>query len=39
MFEREVNSFIRACELRHMKTNLSEKLTDEEVDETRGLRR
>ena len=27
------NSFINADELRHMKTNLGEKLTDEEMDE------
>ena len=34
MFEPDGNSFISAEELRHMKTTLDGKLTDEEVDET-----
>ena len=33
VFARDGNSFINADELRHMKTNLGENLTDEEVDE------
>ena len=33
MFDRDGNGFISAAELRHMMTNLGEKLTDEEVDE------
>ena len=33
VFARHGNSFINADELRHMKTNLGENLTDEEVDE------
>ena len=32
MFERDGNSFISTDVLRHMKTNLGEKLTDEEVE-------
>ena len=34
MFECDGNGFISADEVRHMKTNLDGKLTDEEVDET-----
>merc|ERR1711948_74961 len=33
VFDRDGNGFIRAAELRHVMTNLGEKLTDEEVDE------
>ena len=33
VFDRDGNSFISAVELRHVMTNLGEKLTDEEVDE------
>ena len=33
MFDRDGNGFISAAELRHVMTNLGEKLTDEEVDE------
>ena len=32
MFERDGNSFISTDVLRHMRTNLGEKLIDEEVD-------
>ena len=32
MFDRDGNGFISAAELRHVMTNLGEKLTDEEVD-------
>ena len=32
-FDRDGNGFISAAELRHVMTNLGEKLTDEEVDE------
>ena len=38
MFDKDGNGFISAAELRHVMTNLGEKLTDEEVDEMiRGL--
>ena len=33
VFDRDGNGFISAAELRHVMTNLGEKLTDEEVDE------
>merc|ERR1712108_66920 len=33
VFDRDGNGFISAAELRHIMTNLGEKLTDEEVDE------
>ncbi len=33
MFFQDGNGFISAAELRHVMTNLGEKLTDEEVDE------
>ena len=33
MFDKDGNGFISAAELRHIMTNLGEKLTDEEVDE------
>merc|ERR1712242_653940 len=33
VFDRDGNGFISAAELRHVTTNLGEKLTDEEVDE------
>ena len=33
VFDRDDNGFISAAELRHVMTNLGEKLTDEEVDE------
>ncbi|KAH6558449.1 hypothetical protein KP509_1Z063000 [Ceratopteris richardii] len=33
VFDKERNGFISAAELRHVMTNLGEKLTDEEVDE------
>eukprot|EP00915_Cephaloidophora_sp_WS-2016_P002573 GHVH01003451.1.p1 GENE.GHVH01003451.1~~GHVH01003451.1.p1 ORF type:complete len:151 (+),score=41.97 GHVH01003451.1:86-538(+) len=33
VFDREGNGFISAAELRHVMTNLGEKLSDEEVDE------
>ncbi|CAH2224281.1 calmodulin [Pelobates cultripes] len=33
VFDKEGNGFISAAELRHVMTNLGEKLTDEEVDE------
>ena len=33
VFDKDVNGFISAAELRHVMTNLGEKLTDEEVDE------
>jgi len=33
VFDRDGNGFISASELRHVMTNLGEKLTDEEVDE------
>uniref|UniRef100_A0A6N2N941 EF-hand domain-containing protein n=1 Tax=Salix viminalis TaxID=40686 RepID=A0A6N2N941_SALVM len=32
-FDKDQNGFISAAELRHVMTNLGEKLTDEEVDE------
>lgn len=33
VFDKDNNGFISAAELRHVMTNLGEKLTDEEVDE------
>ncbi len=33
VFDRDGNGFISAAELRHVMTNLGEKLTDDEVDE------
>ena len=33
MFDKDGNGFISAAELRHVMTNLGEKLTDEEVSE------
>ena len=33
IFSQDGNGFISAAELRHVMTNLGEKLTDEEVDE------
>nr|XP_033810170.1 calmodulin-like isoform X2 [Geotrypetes seraphini] len=33
VFDKDNNGFISAAELRHIMTNLGEKLTDEEVDE------
>lgn len=33
VFDKDGNGFISAAELRHVLTNLGEKLTDEEVDE------
>merc|ERR1711901_8213 len=36
VFDRDGNGFISAAELRHVMTNLGEKLTDEEVDEMTG---
>merc|ERR1711933_625937 len=33
VFDRDGNGFISAAEVRHVMTNLGEKLTDEEVDE------
>jgi calmodulin len=33
VFDKDGNGFISAAELRHIMTNLCEKLTDEEVDE------
>ena len=33
VFDKDGNGFISAIELRHVMTNLGEKLTDEEVDE------
>lgn len=33
MFTQDGNGYISAAELRHVMTNLGEKLTDEEVDE------
>src|SRR3546814_12370012 len=33
VFDKDGNGFISAAELRHILTNLGEKLTDEEVDE------
>jgi calmodulin len=33
VFDKEGNGFISAAELRHIMTNLGEKLTDEEADE------
>ncbi|KAK4784016.1 hypothetical protein SAY86_018384 [Trapa natans] len=33
VFDKDQNGFISAAELRHVMTNLGEKLTDEEVDE------
>merc|ERR1711967_137075 len=33
VFDRQGNGFISAAEIRHVMTNLGEKLTDEEVDE------
>ena len=37
VFDKDGNGFISAAELRHVMTNLGEKLTDEEVDEVGGL--
>ena len=33
VFDKDDNGYISAAELRHVMTNLGEKLTDEEVDE------
>ena len=33
VFDRDGNGYISAAELRHVMTNLGEKLTEEEVDE------
>ncbi len=33
MFDKDGNGFISAAELRHVMTNLGEKLTDDEVDD------
>ena len=33
VFDKDVNGYISAAELRHVMTNLGEKLTDEEVEE------
>ena len=33
MFDKDNNGYISAAELRHVMTNLGEKLTDEEVEE------
>merc|ERR1712225_237035 len=33
VFDKDGNGFISAAELRHIMTNLGEKLTDEEIDE------
>ena len=33
VFDKDGNGYISAAELRHIMTNLGEKLTDEEVDE------
>jgi calmodulin len=33
VFDKDGNGFISAAELRHVMTNLGEKLTDDEVDE------
>ena len=33
VFDKEANGFISAAELRHIMTNMGEKLTEEEVDE------
>ena len=33
VFDKDGNGYISAAELRHVMTNLGEKLTDEEVDE------
>ena len=33
VFDKDCNGYINAAELRHVMTNLGEKLTDEEVDE------
>ena len=33
VFDKDGNGFISAAELRHVMTNLGEKLTDEEIDE------
>ena len=37
VFDKDGNGFISAAELRHVMTNLGEKLTDEEVDEIIGV--
>src|SRR3954452_9387904 len=37
VFDKDGNGFISAAELRHVMTNLGEKLTDEEVDEMVNL--
>ena len=36
VFDKDGNGFVSAAELRHIMTNLGEKLTDEEVDEVEG---
>ena len=36
MFDKDGNGFISAAELRHVMTNLGEKLTDEEARLSRG---
>ena len=33
VFDRDGNGYVNAAELKHVMTNLGEKLTDEEVDE------
>jgi len=37
VFDKDGNGFISAAELRHIMTNLGEKLTDEEVHRVRQL--
>merc|ERR1711868_340709 len=39
VFDKDGNGFISAAELRHVMTNLGEKLTDEEVDDDQRSRR
>lgn len=36
VFDKESNGFLSAAELRHIMTNMGEKLTEEEVDEMMG---
>uniref|UniRef100_A0A8C7CSG2 EF-hand domain-containing protein n=1 Tax=Oncorhynchus kisutch TaxID=8019 RepID=A0A8C7CSG2_ONCKI len=36
VFDKDGNGYISAAELRHVMTNLGEKLTDEEVDKNPG---